>query len=185
MPFYKLARILSTATLLVSCTVQQSSLVYSGNTIAHNPSPAVSPRLKTAIEELRVIKIKLEDGLNPKEYGEDVADLVPIVENAYGDANVLAIVKSAVEGHQLAVQFWQCDRISGYDELFQCRDQVLEQVFTKYPDMGTQAKAAIEGENLSYISAGLDENAVLQTIWEKTAIDTEAALQAVNPTPPQ
>lgn len=127
------------------------------------------------------MKIKIDEGINPKEYGEDLADLVPMVENSTGDAKVLAFVKSAVAGHQLAIQFLQCDRINGYDEMYQCRDNVLQGVFSKYPDIATNAKSAIVGENLSHISAGLDKDAVLQAIWEKTAIDTEAALKESNP----
>jgi molybdate-binding protein len=92
-------------------------------------------------------------------------------------------VKSAFRGHQLARKFWQCNHVEGYEELFQCRDQVLESVFVKYPDIAVQARSVAEDRNLSYISAGLDEQSVLQAIWQKTGKDTEAALQVVNPEP--
>ncbi|MFP5270749.1 hypothetical protein [Coleofasciculus sp.] len=189
MQFKKLALIFMTVTLLVGCVLSLLS-VRSENTnakrsakIANKTSPPViPPPLETALEELRVIKIKIEGDIHPKEYGEDIHDLTPIVENAYGDAEILATVKSALAGHQLAVQFWECDRVFGYDELFQCRDQVLQAVFQKYPDIAAQAKAAVASENLTYMSAGLDENSVLEAIWEKTGTDTETALQMSNPT---
>jgi hypothetical protein len=88
-----------------------------------------------------------------------------------------------VEGHQLALKFWECDRAVGYEELHQCQDEALKGVFAKYPDIEAQAKAAVAGENLPYISAGLDKDAMLQAIWDKTAQDTEAALQVINPPP--
>ncbi|WP_254015005.1 hypothetical protein [Limnofasciculus baicalensis] len=180
MQLKQLACILLVAPLFLGCT-SKLPVAHSEETSGKTPPPAIPPRLKGAIEELRVMKIKIETGINPKEYGEDLADLVPMVENSTGDAKVLASVKSAVAGHQLAVQFFQCDRVNGYDAMYQCRDNVLKAVFSKYPDIATKAKAATEGENLSHISAGLDKDAVLQAIWEKTGIDTEAALQVSNP----
>lgn len=180
MPFKQLVLIFVVAPFFLGCT-SQIPVAQSENTSSQSPPPVIPPRLKGAIEELRVIKIKIEDGINPKEYGEDIADLVPMVENSTGDAKVLASVKSAVAGHQLAVKLLECDRINGYDEVYQCRDRVLQGVFSKYPDIATHAKDAVRGENLSYISAGLDRDAVLQAIWEKTAIDTDAALQRSQP----
>ncbi|MEQ8973342.1 MAG: hypothetical protein RIE73_23425 [Coleofasciculus sp. C1-SOL-03] len=189
MQFKKLALIFMTVTLLVSCVLSILSVrsenidANRSENIANKTSPPViPPPLKTAIEELRVIKIKIEGDIHPKEYSEDIRDLTPIVENAYGDAEILATVKSALAGHQLAVQFWECDRVSGYDELFQCRDQVLQAVFQKYPDIAAQAQAIIASENTAYISAELDENSVLEAIWQKTGTDTEMALQMSNPT---
>ncbi|HBB30618.1 MAG TPA: hypothetical protein DC064_01880 [Cyanobacteria bacterium UBA9273] len=180
MKFHKLAIILTLVPVLFACTSQPPP-ARSEQPKERKTPPMVPLTLKTAIEELRVIKIKIDSGINPKEYREDVTDLVPIVKNAYGDAKVLAAVKSALEGHKLAVGFLECDRINGYDELYQCRDKVLQGVFAKYPDIAAQAQAAVAGENLSNISAGLDKDALLQAIWEKTGTDTEAALQASKP----
>lgn len=145
--------------------------------------PILSQSLKAAIEELKVLKVKIEeDGrVNQREYEEDLADLVLTVENAYGNSDVLAAVKSATQGHQLALQFWQCDRVNGYDALYQCRDKVLAEIFAKYPELEAEARLAVEGENLPYLSAGLDEAAILQTIWHYTAEDTDAIVQAIEP----
>jgi hypothetical protein len=175
----QLAFILLVAPLFLGCA-SQLPVAHSEETSGKTPPPVIPPRLKGAIEELRVMKIKIEEGINPKEYGEDLADLVPMVENSTGDAKVLASVKSAVAGHQLAIQFLQCDHVNGYDDMYQCRDNVLQGVFSKYPDIATNAKSAIVGESLSHISAGLDKDAVLQAIWEKTGIDTEAAVRSSN-----
>ena len=181
MQLKQLAFILLIAPLFLGCT-SQPPVAHSESASGKTPPPLIPPRLKGAIEELRVMKIKIEDGINPKEYGEDLADLVPMVENSTGDTKVLASVKSAVAGHQLAVDFLQCDHINGYEEMYQCRDNVLKGVFSKYPDIAANAKSAIEGENVSHISAGLDKDAVLHAIWEKTGIDTDAALKVSNPT---
>ena len=129
------------------------------------------------------MQIKITRGISLKEYREDITDLVNIADKAYGDPNALAIMKSALEGHKLAIQLWQCDRVTGYEELHQCQDKVLKGVFNKYPDVKAQALAAVAGEKLSYISAGLDKDAVLQAIWEKTAQDTQKALQVISPPP--
>ncbi len=184
-PLLKLALTLSTAALFIG-RISYVVKAKTGDTTAATLQPALTipTSLKAAIEELRVMQIKVEDetGINPKEYREDLDDLVNIVKNAYGNPEALAAVKSSVEGHKLAKAFWHCDRLEGYNELHQCRDKVLKSVFAKYPDIEAQAKSAVEGENLAFISAGLDKDAVLQAIWEKTGKDTTAALQSVNPT---
>lgn len=176
----KLVLIFSATHLLVGCTSPlpkaQSEQVPEKST-----QPIISTPLKAALEELRVLKIKVAGGVSQKEYGEDLTDLENIVKSAYGDPTSVAAAKSAFEGHKLALQFWRCDRETGYETLHQCQDTVLKQVFKKYPDVEEQAKAAVAGEDLSYISAGLDKDAVLQTIWLKTGEDTDAALQAVSP----
>jgi hypothetical protein len=129
------------------------------------------------------MQIKITRGISLKEYREDLTDLVNVAEKAYGDRKALAAMKSAIEGHKLALQFWQCDRLTGYEKLHQCQDKALKGVFSKYPDLKAQALAAVEGEKQSYISAGLDKDAVLQAIWQKTAQDTQRALQVVSPNP--
>jgi hypothetical protein len=167
----KRALTLSTATFLIGCN-SQSPQAKSKQSPEAISQPTIPIALKSAIEELRVMKIKVKDsgGVSKKEYGEDLADLVNITQKAYGNPKALAAVKSAVEGHQLAFKFWECD-------------EVLKGVFAKYPDIEAQAKAAVAGENLPYISAGLDKDGMLQAIWDKTAQDTEAALQVINPPP--
>ena len=182
-PFLRVALALTVVTLvtnrifqLVKVKAQYAPIVAS--------QVIIPTALKAAVEELRVMRIKIEGegGINQKEYGENLDNLINIVKNAYGDARTLAAVRSAVEGHKLARAFWQCNRIDGYDELYACRDKVLKDVFRRYPDIEAQAKAAVTGENLSSISAGLDEQAVLHAIWEKTAKDTATAVAASNPT---
>jgi hypothetical protein len=145
--------------------------------------PILSQPLKAAIEGLKVLKVKVKkDGkMNQREYEKNLADLVLTVENAYGNPEVLAAVQSVTQGHQLALQFWQCDRVSGYDALYQCRDEVLAGIFAKYPELEAEARLAVEGENLPYLSAGLDEDAILQTIWHYTAEDTDALVRAIEP----
>ncbi|HEY9730205.1 MAG TPA: hypothetical protein V6D50_27495 [Chroococcales cyanobacterium] len=181
-PLLKLALALTVVTLftnrifqLVKVKAQYAPVVTS--------QAIISTALKAAVEELRVMQIKIEGegGINQKEYGENLDNLINIVNNAYGDSKTLAAVRSAVEGHKLARAFWQCNRIEGYDELHACRDKVIKSVFHRYPDIEAKAKAAVAGENLSYISAGLDEQAVLHAIWEKTAKDTETAVAVSNP----
>jgi hypothetical protein len=126
------------------------------------------------------VKIQRDNGINPKEYDEDLIDLGNMVNNAYGDSKTLAAVKSVVEGHALALRFLQCDRVEGYDDMHQCRDQVLKKLFVKYPDLAAAVKEAVKGEQLPYISAGLDKDAVLQAIWQETGKDTDAILLAFN-----
>ena len=147
--------------------------------------PILTTSLKAAIEEVRVMRIKIErdDGINPKEYKEDLIDLENIVNKVYGDPKTVTSVKSVVDGHQLALKFVQCDRVGGYNEMLQCRDNVLKKLFVKYPEFAAAAQDAIEGEELSYISAGLDRDAVLQAIWLEIAKDTDKLLVAVNMEP--
>jgi hypothetical protein len=147
--------------------------------------PILTTSLKAAIEEVRVMRIKIErdDGINPKEYKEDLIDLENIVDKVYGDPKTVASVKSVVDGHKLALKFMQCDRAGGYNEMLQCRDNVLKKLFVKYPEFAAAAQDAVEGEELSYVSAGLDRDAVLQAIWLEIAKDTDKLLVAVNMEP--
>jgi hypothetical protein len=182
MQLQKLAFSLTIATILIGCDGRfpQEKEKAAATDVSQ---VTISTPLSSAIEELRVMKIKIEskEGLNQKEYGEDLEDLVNIVDKAYGDPKALLAVKSAVDGHKLAYHFGQCNVVEGYEELYQCRDKVLRDVFIKYPDLAAQAQSAVDSKNLSYISAGLEEESVLQAIWQKTAKDTETALQIISP----
>lgn len=162
-----------------------SSLGQSEPIAASVSVPILTTSLKAAIEEVRVMRIKIErdDGINPKEYKEDLIDLENIVDKTYGDPKTVAAVKSVVDGHQLALKFMQCDRAGGYNKMLQCRDTVLKKLFVKYPEFAAAVKDAIAGEELSYISAGLDRDAVLQAIWLEIAKDTDKLLVAVNMEP--
>ncbi len=188
MQFLKIAFFFSLFPLFFGCSYQlpQAQSEETHHTAETSPSSPSTP-LFAAIEELKLIKIKIDERgrIAQKEYGEDLTDLVNIVEHAYGNPKALAATKSALAGHQLALQFWQCDRIPGYDEVHECQDKVLKKIFDKYPDIKAQAMAAIEGENLPFISAGLDKDALMQAIWRKTSADTETALQAIAPPPPK
>lgn len=183
MQLLKTALTLATAALLFNNTSQIIQARSQNIPDKEIQRPILSPRLNAAIEDLRVISIKVEGGINPKEYGENVADLKTIVDNADGDAKTLAVVKSAVQGHKLALQFWQCDHVSGYDELHECQDKALKGIFTKYRDIKAEAMAAVAGENLPYISAGLDKDQVLQAVWRKTNAETHKVVEAIAPSP--
>jgi hypothetical protein len=184
MQLLRLAIALTIATLLFACTSQPPQDL-SEESSSEIPHKQISTPLKSVIEDLRVIKIKVEasEGINLKEYGENIADLANAINKVYGDPKALSSVKSAIRGHQLAVRFWQCDRVDGYEQMHQCQDNVLKAVFVKYPDIKAQAKAAVAGESLPFISAGLDKEAVLQAIWKKTGADTDAAVRAVTVPP--
>jgi hypothetical protein len=100
----KRALTLSTATFLIGCN-SQSPQAQSEQSPEAITQPTIPIALKSAIEELRVIKIKVKGSgdISKKEYGENLADLVNITQKAYGNPKALAAVKSAVEGHQLAL----------------------------------------------------------------------------------
>ncbi len=160
----------------------KASLAQSKQLAVPVSQPILTAPLKAAIEEVRVMKIKIErdNGINPKEYGEDLSDLENIVDKAYGDRKSVAAVKSVVEGHELALKFLKCDRVEGYDEMHQCRDKALKKLFVKYPELAAAVQDAVEGEELQYISAGLDKDAVLQAIWQEIGKETDALLQGLN-----
>jgi hypothetical protein len=185
MQLFLLILTLCTTTFLFGCASKPSQKL-SKNSPSEISQKVIPIPLKSAIEELRVIKIKLDEPgrLVLKEYGENITDVTNIVNKAYGDPEALSAVKSALKGHQLAVQFWQCDRLEGYDDLHQCRDKALKPVFAKYPDIEAQAKAAVAGEKSTFISAGLDKDALLQAIWAHTGADTDVAVQATALPPP-
>lgn len=177
----KLALVLTLSLVCFGCRVRISK-ARSQHSQAAKPQPILTTSLKAAIEEVRVMKVKIErdQGINPKEYDEDLTDLKNVVDKAYGDSKTVATVQSVVEGHELALKFLKCDRVEGYNEMLQCRDKVLKKLFVKYPEFAAAVKEAIAEEELSYISAGLDKDGVLQAVWQETAKDTDSLLIEVN-----
>jgi hypothetical protein len=174
----KLAIILTASALFLGCT-SQSPQTQSSPTPSNTPTPDTTT-LKAAIKELQMVQTKIKDGINYKGYSDIIAETVPVVQKTKGEAKAVAAVKSAFEGHQLALRLWQCDRLEGYEELHQCRGKALSGIFAKYSDIEAQAKAVVKGKDLSTISAGLDKEELLQRIWEKTNADTKAARQAIS-----
>lgn len=178
----KLALAVTLSILCLGCRVRISKARVQ-NPPAPKPQPILTTSLKSAIEEVKTMKVKIErdQGINLKEYDEDMTDLRNLVNQTYGDRDTVASVKSVVEGHDLALTLLQCDRTQGYDDLHQCRDKALKKIFAKYPDLAAAAQEALAGEQLSYISEGLDKEAVLQAIWQEIAKDTDIMYSSVYP----
>ena len=184
--FLKLSIILTTANLLISCSVLLQSRTEAKKAEAKKAEatqPIVSPALRNAVNDLQDLKIKSEGeyGIKLQEYEDKLKEIVPVARIAQGDEKALAAMKSAVEGHSLALEFWKCDRLSGYDQLHQCRDKALERIFNKYPDIKEEALAIAQEENKSFISAGLDQESLLEAIWSKANEDTSIAHQIIYP----
>jgi hypothetical protein len=176
----KLSVTLTASLLLFGCTSQPPKPQPSPTPSASTPTPALnSTNLKAAVKELQMIQTKIKSGINEAGYSVVIAKTLPLVQHASGDAKAVAAVKSAFQGHQLALKFWQCDRVSGYQELHQCRGNVLAAIFAKYPDIQVQVKAAVKSKDFSTISTKLDKDEILKKIWNKTSADLEVARQAI------
>jgi hypothetical protein len=172
-----------TASLLFGCTSQSPQpQTQSSPTLAEIiPTPnATTTTLQRAVQELQILEAKVKAGIDDRAYSVIVADTLPLVQKATGDPKAVARIKSAFEGHQLALKFWQCDRLNGYEELHQCRGKILSGIFAKYPDIAAQAKKGVGSQDLSTISNRLDKEALLKRIWQKTSVDTVAAGQAIS-----
>ena len=128
-----------------------------------------------------MIQTQVKSGINEPGYSVLITKTWSVIDTASGDAKALAAVKSAFNGHHLALKFWKCDRLSGYEELHQCRATALSGIFAKYPDIASQAQAAIKTKDLSTLSTRLDKDELLKKIWEKTSADTELARRAISP----
>lgn len=177
----KFAIALTASVLLFGCASQAPKTQSSSTpTRSENTPTRVINPLKQAVEELQTLQTQLKSGINTKAYSDIITDIEPLVKRAEGEPKTVAAVKSAFAGHQLALKFWECDRVTGYEELHQCRGNVLSGIFAKYPDIKAQAKAAVNSEDLSTISTKLDKDAILEKIWEKTSADTEVASQAIS-----
>ena len=179
MQITKLTIPLTASVLLFGCSFQPPQTKLSPTPSETSPTPDTTS-LKAAVEELEMIQTKIKSGINDAGYSVLITKTWPVVQKASGDAKAVAAVKSAFSGHQLALKFWQCDRIEGYDKLHQCRGKVLSGIFAKYPDIEVQAKAVAKNTNPSTISTLLDKDDVLHTIWEKTRADTKAANKAIS-----
>ncbi len=182
MQLLKLAIPLTASLLFFGCTSQAPQTQSSPSpTPFENTLITYTTPLQEAVKELQVLEKKIKGGIDDKGYSVIIAKIQPLVEKASGEAKAVAATKSAFEGHQLALKFWQCDRVEGYEELYQCRGKVLAKIFGKYPGIKAQAKAAVEGKDLSAVSRELDKEGLLQAIWKKTSVDTEAARRAISP----
>lgn len=179
MRLLKLAIPLIASVLLFGC-ISQSPQTKSSPTQSTTPPTPVTPSLKDAVKELQMIQTKIKSGINDEGYSVLITKTWPVVQNASGGAKAVAAVKSAFQGHQLALKFWECDRVEGYDKLQQCQGKALSEIFAKYPDIEAQAKAVAKSKDPSTISTRLDKDDILQKIWEKTGADTEAANRAIS-----
>lgn len=179
MNLLKLVILLITSALFLGCTSQPLQIKSSPTPTPSANIPSANISLKEAVKELQVLEDKIKSGIDVAGYGVIITKTSPLVQNAAGDAKAVAAVKSAFKGHQLAAKFWECDRIKGYDALHQCRGKALSDIFSKYPDIATQAKAAVKSNDLATISAGLSKEAILQAIWRKTSTEAQAAHQAI------
>lgn len=180
MSFLKLAILLTASCLFFGCTSQPLPIKVLPTPTPSANIPSANISLKEAVKELRILEDKIKSGIDAAGYAVIISKISPLVQNAYGDAKAVAAVKSAFKGHQLAVNFWKCDRIEGYDALHQCRGKALSDVFSKYPDIATQAKAVVKSNDLATISRQLSKEAILQAIWNKISTETQAASQAIS-----
>lgn len=177
MQLLKLAIPLTASVLFFGCTSQPRQTQSSPTPPEIVRTPKTTP-LQEAIKELQVLDTKVKSGIDDRAYAVIITNTLPIVQKATGEPKAVAAVRSAFTGHQLALKLWQCDRVAGYEQLLQCQDKVLAEIFTKYPDIKKQAKAAVRGGDFSTISAKLDKEAMLKEIWKKTSAETEVARQA-------
>ena len=184
MQFLKLAMSLTACLLFLGCTSQPPKTQPSPTPSEPPPIPT-NTSLKNAVNELVVLEEKVKGGVDDKAYSIIITNALPLVQNARGDAKAVAAMKSAFQGHQLALQFWQCDRVEGYEQLRQCRSQALLAIFAKYPDIKAQAEAAVKNQDLPTISVKLDRDEILKKIWEKAWADTVVARQVISPKPTQ
>lgn len=176
----KLSVTLTASLLLFGCTSQPPKPLPLPTPSASTPTLTPNTaNLKAAVKELQMIQTKVKSGINEAGYSVVIAKTLPLVQNAKGDAKAVAAVKSAFQGHQLALKFWQCDRVSGYQELHQCRGKALSSIFATYPDIKAQAKVAVKSQDFSAISTKLDKDDILKKIWNKTSADLEVARQAI------
>lgn len=113
----------------------------------------------------------LADLLNKIDYSKEIADAKFAVEKFQGDKNQLEPLQSAIEGHLIALRYWECDMKEDF-YADKCRDSVLkESVFAKYPDIKNKAMPLIEkGESIN-------DKAMLRAIWQHTDKDIEKAAQ--------
>ena len=184
MKFLKFAIPLTASLLFLGCTSQSPKTQPSPIPSANLPTPS-NTSLKEAVNELVVLEDKVKGGVDDQAYSIIITNALPLVQNARGDAKAVAAMKSAFQGHQLALQFWQCDRVQGYDKLRQCRSQALLDIFAKYPDIKAQAEAAVKNQDLLTLSVKLDRDEILKKIWEKAWADTTVARQVISPDPTQ
>jgi len=183
MQLLKLAIAFSASLLFFGCTSQPPETQSSPSPTQSTPTADTTTTLKAAIEELEMLQIKLKSGINPSTYAHLIRNTLPIVERASGEAKAVAAMKSAMAGHQLALKFWQCDRLEGYYKLHQCRGKALSGIFAKYPDIKAQAKVDIKSTQPTTISTQVNQEGMLQRIWENTNVDTQRAKRVLSPDP--
>jgi hypothetical protein len=179
MKLVKLALFLTASVLIFGCT-SKTLQTQSSPTPSQTISTPVPASLKVAIQELQMIQSKVKSNLDYAGYAVILHKTQPIIQQAHGDAQAVTAVKSAFQGHQLALKFWKCDRLEGYEKLHRCRGQALAEIFAKYPDIETQVKAMANSPDLATLSVRLNKDELLTRIWKKTSIDTNVASQLLS-----
>lgn len=184
MKFWTFAIALNASIFFFGCSSPFSQKP-SSSTPSQTASVPDTSTLQTAVKELQMLQTKVGSGITPKAYSELITQTVPVIQQISGEAEAATAAKSAFTGHQLALEYWQCSRLEGYEKSLQCRKKALSAIFAKYPDIEAQAKLSVNSKDIATISTELDEEKILQAIWEKTSADTEVAGQAFSLNSPQ
>lgn len=151
--------------------------------------PAPPEEAKKALEELQRLDSRIEVGIARLDYSKSVSDAKFATEQyeATKDAErrpeFTQPLKASVNGHLLALEYWECDSLKSmedsYDAAYECRDGVIKSISTQYPDIGTKVTETTQGHDLSYVSQGLAEDALVQLIWQHTDADAKKAAEGL------
>ncbi|MDM3847038.1 MAG: hypothetical protein PT116_18895 [Aphanizomenon gracile PMC638.10] len=127
---------------------------------------------KIALTSLKKLHSKIELGINIKDYSESLQEAKFAVEQITVDSESSKLMKSSLERHILALNWWRCD-LEGYDndKDVQCRDALLPDIFQKSPLVKSKAEPLIEKSEQTYKSRAIDKNAILQLIWLESQKD--------------
>lgn len=140
--------------------------------------PAPPEEAKKALEELQRLDSRIEIGIARLDYSKSVGDAKFATEQyeATKDAErrpeFTQPLKAAVNGHLLALEYWECDSLKSTEDYniaaYKCRDDVVKSVYTQYPDIATKVTNA---------GQGLTENTIVQLIWQHTDEDAKKATE--------
>lgn len=146
---------------------------------------------ESAVEALQAVDSAVSVGTNMVNYRQALVLARTEVDQYLAkdsDSEFAQNLSRAMDGHQAAADWWQCEVAraqnsleSRWDAQARCRDAVLPSIFVLYPDAQPKVEAAVANRQspVEYQSQALDPDAMLQFVWRHTSADMDKVIEAL------
>ncbi|MGB3518572.1 MAG: hypothetical protein WBA43_19095 [Elainellaceae cyanobacterium] len=144
-----------------------------------------------AVDALQSVDSAISVGTNMVDYRQALVPARTEVDQYLAkdsDSEFAQSLSRAMDGHQTANDWWQCEVAqpensleTRWDAQYRCQDSVFPALFALYPEIEEKVDAVVAGLQSppKYKSGSLDSDAILQYIWQQTSADTAKAIEAL------